>query len=134
MLKRMCKVGLGVAGVVGAYGLYKLAKDVNTAVEACDVTDSQEDSSATAEDAEAKIKRLRVELTGMFKEAGDYQFVNHLEEAIREGSTVLVVGLISYRISLINWMKEYYEASGKNLNIVDPVLNAKAVKACNEEF
>lgn len=132
MLKRMCKVGLGVAGVVGAYGLYKLTKDMNTAVETCDVTDSQEDSSATAEDTEAKIKRLRVELTGMFKETGDYQFVNHLEEAIREGSTVLIVGLISYRISLINWMKEYYEASGKNLNIVDPVLNAKAVKACNE--
>lgn len=132
MLKRMCKVGLGVAGVVGAYGLYKLTKDMNTAVETCNVTDSQEDSSATAEDTEAKIKRLRVELTGMFKETGDYQFVNHLEEAIREGSTVLVVGLISYRISLINWMKEYYEASGKNLNIVDPVLNAKAVKACNE--
>lgn len=132
MLKRMCKVGLGVAGVVGAYGLYKLTKDMNTAVETCDVTDSQEDSSATAEDTEAKIKRLQVELTGMFKETGDYQFVNHLEEAIREGSTVLVVGLISYRISLINWMKEYYEASGKNLNIVDPVLNAKAIKACNE--
>ena len=41
MLKRMCKVGLGVAGVVGAYGLYKLTKDMNTAVETCDVTDSQ---------------------------------------------------------------------------------------------
>lgn len=132
MFKRMCKVGLGMAGVVGAYGLYKLAKDLNTAVEICDVTDSQEDTSAAVEGNEAEIKRLRVELTGMFKETGDYQFINHLEEAIREGSTVLVVGPISNRISLINWMKEYYEASGQNLNIVDPVLNAKAVKACNE--
>lgn len=132
MFKRMCKVGLGMAGVIGVYGLYKFAKDLNTDVETCDVTDSQEDSSATAEDAEAKIKRLRVELTGMFRETGDYQFINHLEEAIKEGSTVLVVGLNSYRTSLINWMKEYYEASGQNLNTVDPVLNAKAVKACNE--
>lgn len=132
MFTRMCKVGLGMAGVVGAYGLYKLAKDLNTAVEICDVTDSQEDTSATVEGNEAKIKRLRVELTGMFKETGDYQFINHLEKAIREGSTVLVVGLNSYRTSIINWMKEYYEVSGKNLNIVDPVLNAKAVKACNE--
>ena len=132
MLKRMCKVGLGVAGVVGAYGLYKFTKDLNTAVEDCDVTDSQEDTSSVVEDNETKIKRLRVELTGMFRETGDYQFINHLEEAIKEGSTVLVVGWIRYRISLINWMKEYYKASGKNLNIVDPVLNAKAVKACNE--
>ena len=132
MFTRMCKVGLGMAGVVGAYGLYKLAKDLNTAVEICDVTGSREDTSATVEGNEAKIKRLRVELTGMFKETGDYQFINHLEKAIREGSTVLVVGPISNRISLINWMKEYYEVSGKNLNIVDPVLNAKAVKACNE--
>ncbi len=132
MLKRMCKVGLGVAGVVGAYGLYKFTKDLNTAVEDCDVTDSQEDTSSVVEDNETKIKRLRVELTGMFRETGDYQFINHLEEAIKEGSTVLVVGRIRYRISLINWMKEYYKASGKNLNIVDPVLNAKAVKACNE--
>lgn len=132
MFKRMCKVGLGVAGVMGVYGLYKFAKDLNTAVETCNVTDSQEDTSAAVEGNEAKIKRLRVELTGMFKETGDYQFINHLEKAIREGSTVLVVGPISNRISLINWMKEYYEVSGKNLNIVDPVLNAKAVKACNE--
>lgn len=132
MLKRMCKVGFGVAGVMGVYGLYKFAKDLNTAVETYNVTDSQEDACAAVEGNEAKIKRLRVELTGMFKEAGDCQFINHLEEAIREGSTVLVVGLISYRTSLIDWMKEYYEASGKNLNIVDPVLNAKAVKACNE--
>lgn len=132
MLKRMCKVGLGVAGVVGAYGLYKFTKDLNTAVEDCDVTDSQEDTSSVVEDNRTKIKRLRVELTGMFRETGDYQFINHLEEAIKEGSTVLVVGRIRYRISLINWMKEYYKASGKNLNIVDPVLNAKAVKACNE--
>lgn len=132
MLKRMCKVGLGVAGVVGAYGLYKFTKDLNTAVEDCDVTDSQEDTSSVVEDNETKIKRLRVELIGMFRETGDYQFINHLEEAIKEGSTVLVVGRIRYRISLINWMKEYYKASGKNLNIVDPVLNAKAVKACNE--
>lgn len=132
MFKRMCKVGLGVAGVMGVYGLYKFAKDLNTAVETCNVTDSQEDTSAAVEGNEAKIKRLRVELTGIFKETGDYQFINHLEKAIREGSTVLVVGPISNRISLINWMKEYYEVSGKNLNIVDPVLNAKAVKACNE--
>lgn len=132
MLKIMCKVGLGMAGVMGVYGLYKFAKDLNTDVETCDVTDSQEDSSATAEDAEAKIKRLRVELTGMFRETGDYQFINHLEEAIKEGSTILVVGPISNRISLINWMKEYYEASGQSLNIVDSVFDAKAVKACNE--
>lgn len=132
MLKRMCKVGLGVAGAVGVYGLYKFAKDLNTAVETCNVTDSREDTSATVEGNETKIKRLRVELTGMFRETGDYQFINHLEEAIKEGSTILVVGPISNRISLINWMKEYYEASGQNLNIVDPVLNAKAVKACNE--
>ena len=132
MLKRMCKVGLGVAGVVGAYELYKLTKELNTAVEDCDITNSQEDANAIVEDNETKIKRLQVELTGMFKETGDYQFISHLEEAIKEGSTVLVVGPISNRISLINWMREYYEASGQNLNIVDPVLDAKAVKACNE--
>lgn len=40
MFKRMCKVGLGMAGVMGVYGLYKFAKDLNTDVETCDVTDS----------------------------------------------------------------------------------------------
>lgn len=128
MLKRMCKVGLGVISVAGAYGLYKLAKELNTAVKTCDGNESLQDISVASEDNEAKIKRLRVELTGMFKETGDYQFINHLEEAIERESTVLVVGPIGYRASLIDWMKEYYEARDKNLNVTNPVLTDEVVK------
>lgn len=129
MLKKICKTGLGLAG---AYGLYRFAKSLNSTVDTHDVNNTQQDVDVTTEDNETKIKRLRVELTGMFKETGDYQFINHLEEAIERESTVLVVGPMGYRASLIDWMKEYYKAHDKNLNVMDPVLMDEAVEDHDE--
>ena len=128
MLKKICKAGLGLVGV---YGLYRFAKSLNLIADTRDVNNTQQDVGITAEDNETKIKRLRVELTGMFREVGDYQFINHLEEAIERESTVLVVGPVGHRASLIDWMQEYYKACGKDLTIVDQIMTDEFVKVGN---